>query len=482
MKLARASITHDLSLLFAVVSLVVLSGVGAYLYVSLQELFAQRDGAELIGKTTLVRQILAEVPTRAALPQAKQHLMQVVVGHPALRLAVLDANGTVLLTSSGQGPSLPERWPTVPATAALTADQVVTAGPVRVLAAWSGFADGDREPVQVLLALDRSNQLLLLADHRRNLIVGIIIAALLAAAMGFLIARRGLKPLRQMALAASQISAEHLSARLEVDRAPEELKQLAAAFNVMLARLQDSFARLAGFSSNLAHELRTPINNLMGQTQVALSRVRSPAEYREVLASNLEEYERLSRIVADMLFLAKADHAQIALRKTPVDLREELVRIAAYYEAHAEERGVALVCHGQARIDADRLLVQRALSNVLSNAIRHAPKGGCVTASITGYPDHATIAISNPGAGIAAEHLQRIFDRFYRVPRLEESEREGTGLGLAIVKSILELHGGWVTADSVPGEETTFRLVFPITEDAVADDAGRIAGRAVPKA
>src|SRR5699024_7119373 len=140
------------------------------------------------------------------------------------------------------------------------------------------------------------------------------------------------------------------------------------------------------------------ISNLLGQTQVALSRVRSPEEYREVLESNLEEYERLSRIVADMLFLAKADHAQIALRKAPVDLREEIERIAAYYEANAEKRGVLLVCHGQARVAADRLLVQRALSNVLSNTIRHTPKNGRVTASISEQAGNAMISISNPGA------------------------------------------------------------------------------------
>jgi len=461
MRLAQASITRRLSLLFALVSLVVLSGVGAYLYASLEELFAQRDAAELIGKTALVRQILAEMPSRSALKQAEGPLKQVVVGHPALRLSVLDEDGTLLLNSPAQGPPLADLPRPVPADAAPAPTQVVTAGPLRVLAAWSGFADGHREPVQVVLALDRSDELRLLADYRRKLIVGIVIGTLLAAGMGLLIARRGLRPLRQMALSASRISAEHLSDRLEIERVPKELKQLASAFNVMLARLEDSFGRLAGFSSNLAHELRTPISNLMGQTQVALSRVRSPEEYREVLESNLEEYERLSRIVSDMLFLAEADHAQIGLRKAPVDLREEFERVAAFYEAHAEERGVTVDCQGSAVIGADRRLVQRALSNVLSNAIRHTPKGGRVSASIREQAGGAIVAISNPGPGIEAKHLARIFDRFYRVPRLDEAGREGTGLGLAIVKSIVELHGGWSDADSLPGGETTFRLVFP---------------------
>lgn len=465
MRLAQASITHGLSLLFALVSLVVLSGMGAYLYASLEELFAQRDAAELIGKAALVRHILAEVPSGSDLMQAKDPLEHVVVGHPALRLSVFDEDSTPLLALPAQPPLVLDPPRAIPADAALAPNQVVTTGPMRMLAAWSRIADGRDAPVQIVLTLDRADQLRLLAYYRRNLIFGILVGALLAAGMGLLIARRGLKPLRHMALSASRISAAHLSDRLELERVPQELRQLASAFNVMLARLEDSFGRLAGFSSNLAHELRTPINNLMGQTQVTLSRVRSPEEYREVLESNLEEYERLSRIVSDMLFLAKADHAQIGLRKVPVDLREEFERVAAFYEAHAEERGVTVDCQGSAVIGADRQLVQRALSNILSNAIRHTPKGGQVSASICEQAGYTVTAIGNPGPGIEPEHLERIFDRFYRVPRLDEVERGGTGLGLAIVKSILELHGGWITADSVPGEVTTLRLFFPTADD-----------------
>lgn len=316
----------------------------------------------------------------------------------------------------------------------------------------------------IALALDTTEQGALLAIYRQHLFVALLSGGLLVALLGFGVARQGLRPVRRMADTAYRISADRLSARLEARQVPRELEQLATAFNAMLARLEDSFTRLAAFSSDLAHELRTPVHNLMGQTQVALSRPRSVEEYRGVLESNLEECERLSRMIADMLFLAKADHAQLALKAEAVDLRAELDKVVEFYQAHAEERGLRVVCEGTGSVLADRALVRRAIGN-LSNALKHTPEGGEIRARLSAESGALTLVVSNPGPGIPAPHLARVFDRFYRIDSARGSAEEGSGLGLAIVKSIMELHGGSVRVSSEPGQLTSFTLVFPQDRD-----------------
>lgn len=461
----RTSITLRLSLLFAASSVLLLAAIGAYLYRSLENQFAARDAAELVGKVELVRYILSGMSSRQDIPSRRQHFAHVVVGHPSLYLAVLDEGGEILFASSrlqlpgtllhaavdvSTTPRLTEIWQPSPEQR------------YRTLVAWASLASGSNQRMLIALALDITEQQALLASYRHHLLVALLVGGALAALLGLPVARHGMRPLKRMAATAYRISADRLSERLDVERLPTELRQLAAGFNAMLTRLEDSFGRLAGFSSDLAHELRTPINNLMGQTQVALTRPRPADEYRRVLESNLEEYERLARIIGDMLFLAKADHAQVTLRSETVDLRTELDKLAEFYEAHAQELGVRVACAGEGHIMADRLLVRRAVSNLLSNAIRHTPRGGEVKL-LTARDDGGavTMSVSNPGHGIPREHLDRIFDRFYRIDDVRGGFQEGVGLGLAIVRSIMVLHGGRVSVESVPDRGTTFTLHFP---------------------
>ncbi|BAV33290.1 histidine kinase [Sulfuricaulis limicola] len=478
--LERASITFRLSLLFAVASVLMLAGIGAYLYRSLEYRFAQRDTDELVGKVELVRYILSGTSSRQDVPSRRQDFAHVVVGHPSLYLAVLDEDGEALFASSRL--RLPEALlrKAVDASTTPTSTELWQPSPdqrYRTLAAWVDLASESNQRVLIALALDTAEQRALLASYRHHLVIALLSGGVLAALMSFLVVRHGLRPLRRMAATAYQISVDRLSERLNIEHVPAELKQLATAFNAMLARIEDSFGRLAGFSSDLAHELRTPINNLMGQTQVALTRTRSAEEYRRVLESNLEECERLARMIADMLFLARADHAQVTLRTESVDLRAELDKVAEFYEAHAQNCGVRIVCAGEGRVAADRLLVQRAVSNLLSNAIRHTPKGGEVRLW-TVHDDNATVTVnvSNPGPGIPREHLDRVFDRFYRIDSSRGVSHEGVGLGLAIVRSIMVLHGGRVSVASMPDRVTTFALHFP----AVPAGVGRGPDRAVP--
>lgn len=267
--------------------------------------------------------------------------------------------------------------------------------------------------------------------------------------------------MREMTNVAKGVSASHLGDRLPQETVPTELIDLAMAFNEMLARLEDSFQRLSDFSSDLAHELRTPISNLMTQTQVAISKERPANEYREILYSNLEEYERLARMIADMLFLAKADNGLIVPNSEMVDLATEVKNLFGFYDAFAEEQGVSLTLTGGSGVQGDRLMLRRALSNLLSNAIRHTPKGGAVKVLIDQpSPGKTRLTVENSGMAIPSEHLPRLFDRFYRVDPSRQKASDGAGLGLAITKSIVEAHKGTIRAFSSHGS-TRFEITFP---------------------
>jgi two-component system heavy metal sensor histidine kinase CusS len=241
---------------------------------------------------------------------------------------------------------------------------------------------------------------------------------------------------------------------------PRELSDLASSFNGMTRRVDESFRRLTNFNADIAHELRTPITNLMTQTQVSLSRARTVDEYREILYSNIEEYERMAQMVGDMLFLAQQDSGAAQREAGRVDLSAEVQGLFDYYEGWAEERGVSLALEGRASAAGDRLLLQRALGNLLSNAIRHTPGGETVHVRLKATDDTVTVDVENPGAPIPAGDLPKIFDRFFRVDPSRQRRGEGAGLGLAIVKSIIEVHGGTIQVAS--GDTgTRFTVTLP---------------------
>ncbi|VAX01518.1 Heavy metal sensor histidine kinase, partial [hydrothermal vent metagenome] len=196
------------------------------------------------------------------------------------------------------------------------------------------------------------------------------------------------------------------------------------------------------------------------QTQVALSQSRSNDEYREILYSNIEEYERMAQMIGDMLFLAKADNGQYQLNRTDVDLAKEVQDLFEYYEAWAEERGVTLALHGNVTMPADRLMLQRVLSNLLSNAIRHTPSGNTMHVRLEQRPGQTIfISVENPGPVIPAEHIPRLFNRFHRVDASRHRSDEGAGLGLAIAKSIIDIHGGTIEVESTE-KCTQFRVIL----------------------
>jgi two-component system, OmpR family, heavy metal sensor histidine kinase CusS len=285
---------------------------------------------------------------------------------------------------------------------------------------------------------------------------------LFAFGCAYLIVRLALKPLDDISSTASNITRHRLDTRIDDSALPAELVSLAGSFNSMLGRLEDSFSRLSHYSANLAHELRTPINNLMIESDIALAKERTPQEYQQVIASGLEEYRRLSWIVDRLLFLARADLEAPELDRQRLELRSEIEEIFDYYSDSARESGVTLKLVGDAVLCADQTLLRRAISNLVSNAIAHTPNGGAIVVTLEQAHDLSVrVTVSDTGCGIDEAHLPSIFDRFYRAGANKQSNPSGAGLGLAIVKAITQMHGGSVAVESTPGKGTRLTLQFP---------------------
>jgi len=315
----------------------------------------------------------------------------------------------------------------------------------------------------IQVAVDLTHEQEMLAGYRTRVWVVLGLALGLSAFVGHAIARRGVRPLEQIARTARQITSSSLDARIAQARLPSEVASLATTFNEMLARLQDSFERLSRFSADIAHELRTPVSNLRGETEVTLGRARTPEEYRDILSSSLEEYERLSRLIDSLLFLARAEHPETRIAREHLNLRRELKTVVDFYEGSASEKGVTLTIDvpPTLEIDADRTLFQRAVENLIANALAYTPSGGTVTVRAIADGPHCEIQVVDTGRGVAAEDLPHVFDRFYRADKSRASTSGNLGLGLAIVRSIAQLHGGRVELDSELGQGTRATLILP---------------------
>jgi len=316
----------------------------------------------------------------------------------------------------------------------------------------------DRPPVRLIVGVDTAP-----FDHTlRTFLLALTLVGAVAVALvtglGWWIARIGLRPLRRLSAQARALRPKTLSQRLQVEQLPVELEDLTGAFNGALGRLEEAYRQLEGFNADVAHELRTPLANMIGGTQVALSRQRSAAEFQEVLQSNLEELERLRSIVNDMLFLARADQGEAATGLTAADVAREVEMTIEFFEPLLDETGTRVAIEGElrARATMNVALFRRALSNLLQNAIEHSVAGAHLVVTISQRAGAIWIAVTNPGATIAATHLPRLFDRFYRVDvsRHDAGEVHGHGLGLAIVKAVATMHGGATLATSDAGVTT----------------------------
>lgn len=456
------SLTLRATLLFALLASLVVSAVGVYLYYSLEKELVRRADYQVSGRVQYFRHLLAsEFP----LSQLSHNpgLFENMLGNERDILTFRLRDEPPIINVNPSRLALPPVAP-VPDGQPLTLSTVHTLSapddtPVRFARAAVKIQDG--RTVEITAAHFMTGEARMLQTFRWEITGAVLFAYLLIAALGYVVIRRGLRPLRHMALEATKIHPASLSTRLSSDNAPQELQQLIYSFNDMLERLAEGYQRLTQFSADLAHEIRTPVGALMGHCQVALYQPRSTEEYETLLANNMEELERISRMVENILFLARATDARSVLTITSIDVSAEMTRIQEYFEGLAEEREMTLHSAGEGILYADAILFQRALSNLVANGVRYAHEGTPIVVRAEAHASGMDIHVISQGDPIPPEKLGKLFDRFYRADASRSEGGSSSGLGLSIVQAIMALHQGSVRVVSSAEGETRFTLTFP---------------------
>jgi len=449
----KGSIASRLVIMFAVAALATFSLIGAALYGVLERELTRHQDEDLNTNLQNLRYSIERVGTADRWPRVQAKMDTLTPSDGRVRFWVLSDDPRF---QYGKGLDQIERISQEPdgrGTISLPPQEEA----MRTLSQRIGPLD-ERPAVRLIVGVDVAP----FAHTLRAFLVALTLlsltAMLLVMLLGYWIARIGLQPLQQLSAEAQAMRPKTLSQRLQLEKLPVELSDLAVAFNGALGRLEDAYQQLEGFNADVAHELRTPLTNLIGGTQVALSRPRSAPEFQEALQSNLEELERLRSIINDMLFLARADQGEAATGLTEACVAQEVEMTIEFFAPLLDETGTTVGVEGelQAKATMNVALFRRALSNLLQNAIEHSAPGVRLVVNVVRQAGVIWIRVSNPGSTIADMHLPRLFDRFYRVDasRHDAGEHHGHGLGLAIVKAVANMHGGGVAATSSDGVTT----------------------------
>jgi heavy metal sensor kinase len=286
----------------------------------------------------------------------------------------------------------------------------------------------------------------------------------LAGLGGYVLAKRALAPLEQMAWRAEQITSERLNERLPAGEVDDELGHLARIFNSLLARLEHSFEQLRRFTSDASHELRTPLTSIRSVGEVALQKDGSREEYRDTIGSMLEEVNRLTALVDSLLTISRADAGRIQLHPTVFSAMDLAREAAGLFEVLIEEKGQRITVQGDegAKVKGDRVFLRQALVNIIHNAVKYSPAGGTISVGVLYEPEGSIrLDIVDSGPGIAPEHAAKIFDRFYRVDESRSREGGGAGLGLSIAQWAVRVHGGDIHLRATQGSGCTFQIWLP---------------------
>lgn len=453
------SLALRLALLFAVATSILLLALGTGLGYMLRQQLEARDREELDGKTEIVQHLLGELKSTERIRQQANRFADLSIGHPHLLVGLREGSKWLVKPMSHVS-DLTE----------LPLDRDVSLAP-RIDTYLAGtdrwwlqrvqYRAEDGTEFDAYIGLHVSPAQILIERLFKTLLIAGVTGVVLGALLGWVVARRGLAPLESIGREAERVTADRLGTSLRAEDAPSEIRGMVDSINRMLDRLRASFRALEEFSADIAHELRTPINNLMLQTQVTLARPRGIDEYQETLHSNLAELEQLQRMVSDMLFLARADRGMLHLKFEPVQLGLEARSLAEFFELAAGEDGKSITVSGDATVLCDRSMSRRAITNLLSNAVRYAPGGSKISVDVrTSADGGAVVAVTNSAPRLSDAELSRLFGRFARGESGASATGESTGLGLSIVASIMRLHGGEATAASEDAA-VTFRLVFP---------------------
>lgn len=455
---AARSLAVRLSWWYGACSLCLVFIVTGFLYWALLRNFDQQNERYLQEKIAILRTLLRAPGAREG--TIEWEVEEELAAHPSIRVLsrVLSNRGQVLYEAAGMSTEL---TPRAIAENSGTEVRSIAGRTYRVLSATAQNGSGSKS-YRIQAAIDLAYQKDLLDHYRDELWVALAAGFLFSLLIGHGIAHRGIRPVREMAAAVQRIRPNTLDERIHLTNLPSELSALSEAFNQTLNRLQNAFNRLSEFSSDIAHELRTPVNNMRGELEVALGRARSNAQYREVIGSALEESQRVSRLIDSLLFLARAEHPEAGVFREPLNLESEFSKLIEFYGAAACEHGIRLEANIQKNLSAnlDRQLFQRAIGNLMENALRYTPRGGSIMLDAKKTEGKLAVTVADTGAGIPEGEVDRVFDRLYRVDPARTLESGGTGLGLAIVKSITQLHGGEVHVASTVGQGTSVTLLL----------------------
>ncbi|TPG80053.1 heavy metal sensor histidine kinase [Pseudomonas mandelii] len=460
----RHSLTLRLALVFALLAFVSLTLLGVALYRDLERELIRRDDAALVNRIDQLRTFLNDSNT-LDLIKTKPALFQNMLGNREALLTIGAPGQKPLLVVNPGNLAVPSLTP-------VAMDHLLTLADVQHYPSVDGvpFAalaatidSGDLGSLQVVTGRLMTERTAVLARYRLNVYLFASVAAILLALSGYLLVHRGLLPVRRLARHAQGIGVGNLTERLDSQGAPRELLPMIEAFNAMLDRLGKGFVQLGQVSTDMAHELRTPINNLLGETQVALQQNRSIEAYQQLLASNVEELERLARMLDNMLFLARTDPASALRQRQELDAADEMERMTDYFEGLAADVGISIDAQGSGVIWAEPMLLRRALANLCANAIKYGAPDSELFIRATPAADGIRLQVRNHGQTIPAEHLPRLFERFYRVDESRERSAHSNGLGLSIVATIMQLHNGAYSVSSSEGI-TCFELFFPVRQ------------------
>lgn len=447
------SLAGRLAMLFSILVMIALASIGAYAYYSLDAQLRSRDVEIVEAKLTQVAHAMRDADSSMRGQDIEHSVADLMRGYDGLALRVRTPDGKLVFRTSDALPldfdrDLPLQGMRDDG-AAVAGKRLVETLPEKPLAYVAAAKRGvDRQQV--------------VGRFGKGIVAGVLVSTVLTILLGAAITRRELKPAQSLVRQVNRITVEQLSYRVSAPITPTEVHEIGVAFNAMLERMEAGYERLYRFSADLAHDLRTPLNNLIGHTEVVLSRERTGAEYVGLLEANLVEYQRLSRMIDSMLFLARADAATAKLDRVSIDLGPELSKVAEYFAVLSEDKGVTITVAASGRMNADLMMFRRAIGNLLSNAVRHAEHGSTVVVSSEHKPGMVTVHVANKGNPIPDADLERVFDRFYRGDQARSNSDQSTGLGLAIVRSIMTLHNGTAYAATLPAEVTRFSLQFPL--------------------
>jgi two-component system, OmpR family, heavy metal sensor histidine kinase CusS len=452
------SIATQLVLLFTLcATLLLFCGLTVFYWIVVRHAF-EEDNAVFADKLSAIRTELRQPEGINALDR---ELKNRLAGEAAVYwVRVIDAAGNVVAETPQMSDSLPANIFPQPAgsTSSLPQSAKTYQDDSKLFSLIASNETVNGQLYLLQLAQDRSTDERFRKQFRALLALVLIFGAIASGLIAVTVTRRGLRPLAKMRRMFERVQPAHLNERIEPARWPRELQPLAASFDDMLSRLEASFTRLSQFSADLAHELRTPIGNMLGEAQVALTRDRSSEEYRAVIESTAGECDRLSGIIDSLLFLARAESAEQQIARSTFNARSAVEKIVSFYQTVAEDRHIQITSTGDAEVFADPILFNRAIGNLIDNALRFTPDRGRIEIAIGKVDHNVEISVTDNGSGIAPEHLPRVFDRFYRADPSRSAA--GTGLGLSLVKSIVDLHAGTAKIKS-DGRGTVVILTFP---------------------